>query len=310
MFKYYRFFHISAAILLFTAVSFVNPVQANGDIKGEIAIPDSNHFQIINLKDGTTLNGRIVEFNDTEVIFDCSVGRLTIQIGKIEEIKLAENTNIVKGRYYFPNPNSTRLFFAPTARMLKQGDGYFSDYYLFFPGFSYGFSSMFNFGGGLSIFPGLNLRDQFLYITPKIGVKASEKLNFAAGALIIKIPEFDDSGDTDGDNSDEISSIGILYGVGTIGSPDASLTFGMGYGYAGDNLADSPMFMIGGEARMSRRTAFVTENWIFPGSGHPLISYGMRFFGEKLCVDLAFITFLGEGAFFPGIPYIDFVVSF
>ena len=42
-----------------------------------------------------------------------------------------------------------------------------------------------------------------------------------------------------------------------------------------------------------------------------LISYGLRFFGEKLSVDLAFMNVPTTGEyFFPGLPYIDFVVKF
>lgn len=306
MCKHVRFFNTTIVLFILALLKMNNATLADGKIKGEIAVPDSNQVQIISLKDGSVLNGRIVSFTDTEITFAGSLGELVIPLSSIEEIKLISMTQIVKGKYYFPNPNKTRLFFAPTGRMLDKGEGYFSDYYLFFPGFVYGISGWFNFGGGMSIIPGVNLGNQIFFFTPKIGLKASEDLNIAAGALVIKIPTFDD---TDGDDSD-ISSLGILYGVGTLGSPDASVTVGMGYGYAGDQLADNPIFMIGGEARLSRRTALVTENWIIPGAGNPLISYGLRFFGEKLSIDFAFITFLGEGSFFPGIPYIDFVVNF
>ena len=300
-----RFIYIPAVLFMIMLLTLNNSALSAAKIKGKVAVPDSSQTQIISLNDGTILNGRIVSFTTTELLFSSTLGEITIPLSSIEEIKSISKTQIVKGKYYFPNPNKTRLFFAPTGRMLDKGDGYFSDYYLFFPGCVFGFTSWFNFGGGMSIFPGINLADQVFYITPKIGLKASGDLNIAAGALMVKIPSFDDeSGD------EEISSLGILYGVGTFGSTDQSVTIGIGYGYAGDKLADNPVLMIGGEARLSRRTALVTENWIIPGTGQPLISYGMRFFGEKLSIDLAFITVLGEGAFFPGIPYIDFVVNF
>jgi hypothetical protein len=98
--------------------------------------------------------------------------------------------------------------------------------------------------------------------------------------------------------------------VGTYGTPNLSFTGGAGYGFVDGEVADKPMVMVGGEARMTRRTSFVTENWIFPGVDEPVISYGVRFFGEKLSVDLAFINTIGEEAIFPGVPYIDFVFNF
>ena len=183
--------------------------------------------------------------------------------------------------------------------MLKQGEGYFADYYVFFPCVTYGLTDRLTFGGGMSLFPGGT--EQLFYFTPKVGIVSSEFTNLAVGALIIKWP-----GDFDGPS---VTSIGILYGVGTFGSPDASITVGLGYGYSGDNLAERPLVMIGGEKRLSKRTAFVTENWVYPGED-PLVSGGLRFFGDKLCVDLGLVAVLGtEDAGFAG-PYIDFVVTF
>ena len=73
---------------------------------------------------------------------------------------------------------------------------------------------------------------------------------------------------------------------------------------------DKPMLMLGAEKRLLKHLALVTENWLFPGIDQPLGSYGIRLFGEKLSVDLAFLTPLGEDYFFPGLPYIDFVFHF
>ena len=107
---------------------------------------------------------------------------------------------------------------------------------------------------------------------------------------------------------------GILYGVGTYGTTETSITAGFGYGFVYDDddsdTTDKPMLMLGGEKRLSKRTALVTENWLSPGVDQPLVSYGIRFFGEKLSVDLALITPLGADYIFPGMPYIDFVFHF
>jgi len=149
----------------------------------------------------------------------------------------------------------------------------------------------------------VNIDEQIFYFTPKIGLKASEKFNIAAGALIVKMPGFDEE---DGDSP----LVGILYGVGTTGTPDASFTFGLGYGFVDGEFAKKPMVVIGGEKRISRRTAFVSENWIMPGVENPIISYGLRFFGEKMSVDLALINILSDKIIFPGMPYIDFVINF
>ena len=208
---------------------------------------------------------------------------------------------VKKGSYWFPNPNTTRLYFAPTARTLKKGEGYFADYYIFFPSFAVGITDNITIGAGMSLIPGVSIDEQVYFFTPKVGLKATEKMHIAAGALILKFPNIDD---------DDGPIVGILYGVTTFGSTDASLTAGLGFGFMDDEFADKPMVVIGGEKRISRRLSFVSENWILPGVDDVVISYGVRFFGEKLSVDLALVNVLNENAIFPGVPYIDFVFNF
>lgn len=278
--------------------------QEKSSIKNELKIPDSSHVQILTTHDGSTNFGRIIEIGESEIKFETEIGILTISILKIKEIKEVSTTSIRNGRYWFPNPNATRLYFAPTAYMLKQGDGYFADYYIFFPMFAYGLTDNITIGAGVSLLPGVDIDKQIFYLTPKVGLKATKNINFALGALLVKLPDFDD------DDDDDSPMVGILYGVSTFGKPDGCVTVGFGFGFVGSDLAEKPMVTIGGEKRLSRRISFVTENWIFPGVDQPLISYGIRLFGEKLSTDLALINTIGEDMIFPGFPYIDFVFNF
>jgi len=299
-------FFFVVVIGFYLSVIFSSPgtmlASGNEDVQDKLRIPDSNNVQILNLVDGSSLIGRITEIRGSEIDFKTKLGVLTIPIANIKKIKEVPASSIKEGKYWFPNPNSTRLYFATTGRTLKKGEGYFSDYYLFFPGFAYGVTDNITIGGGMSLIPGVGLYDQMFFFTPKIGLKAAENVSFAAGALLVNVPDvFDDDGSL---------FVGIVYGVGTFGTSDKSFTVGLGYGFVEGDFAEKPMVMLGGEIRFARRMSFVTENWIFPGLDQPLISYGIRFFGEKLSVDLALLNFLGDWAIFPGVPYIDFVFNF
>lgn len=267
-----------------------------------LTIPDSIHTQILMLKDGSKLIGRIVEIGESEIQFEMSLGKMTILRSKIKGVEVVSTSSIRNGEYWFPNPNNTRLYFAPTARNLKKGEGYFADYFFVFPGIAYGVTDNITIGGGMSIIPGVDIPDQLFYFTPKIGGEISKDLNVAVGALVATVPDSFDS--------DAPTTAGIFYTVGTYGTPDVSITAGIGYGYVGDEFADRPMVMVGGEKRLSRRISFVTENWMVPGVDNLIISYGVRFFSESLSVDLGLVNTLGEDTFFPGIPYIDFVYNF
>ncbi|HEX9971959.1 MAG TPA: hypothetical protein VGD14_07815 [bacterium] len=304
-----QFLKLVFFICLIALSSAQSPAQISKDVQENLKIPDSEHFQIITTHDKSTMIGRILEIREKEIRFKAEFGEITIPIDKITSIEIVPASSIKEGVYWFPNPNATRLFFAPTARMLNKGDGYFADYYLFFPAFAYGITNNITIGGGMSLIPGIDIDKQIFYFTPKVGLSATKNFNLGIGALIIKIPDFD--GDEE-ENEDDIKSplVGLLYGVGTYGNPNSSLTVGLGYGFVDDEVADKPMIMIGGEHRISRRLALVTENWILPGVDNPMVSYGVRFFGEKMSFDLALLNTMGKDAVFPGIPYVDFVFNF
>jgi len=276
--------------------------QIPKEVKNNLKVPDSQHIQVITTQDKSTMIGRIVEVKEQEILFKTDFGEITIPIQKIKSIELVPLSAIKEGKYWFPNPNVTRLFVGSTARMLKKGDGYFADSYLFFPSIAYGITDNLTIGGGMSLLPGVDIDKQFFYFMPRVGLKAAQNLNFAAGALIIKIPDFDDN--------DESPLVGLLNLHGTYGSSNSSFTFGFGYGFVDDEIADKPFVQIGGEQRISRRLSLVTENYLLPGVDDPLISYGIRFFGEKISVDLAFLNVLSDEIIFPGIPYVDFVINF
>ena len=257
---------------------------------------DSGVQQRIILRDGSELIGRILSVDDSTVQFQGTIGVMTIRSENIIKLAQERGGSYRNGQYYFPNPNSTRLIFAPTARMLRRGEGYFSDYWVFFPGISVGLTDFVSLGGGMSIFP--EASSQVMYFTPKVGIVQSPKVNFAVGALIASVP-FDS----------DANSAGILYGVGTWGDIDNSLTAGLGYGYTNGDLASNPAVLIGGESRLSPRVSFVTENYLLPG-GFVILGGGLRFMGRGMAFDLALTSFNGEGENFCCFPFIGFVYNF
>ncbi len=268
-----------------------------------IRVADSTQVQLIRLRDGSSIVGRVIEVGTDTVRFVANGGTLALARLDIVEVRDVARSTMRRGEVWPANPNATRLLFAPTGRMLAKSEGYFNDTYLFLVSAHAGIGSRFSLGGGLSVLPLDDFTDNALFIMPKIGVVASPKFNLAVGGLAGWVGGLIDEG--------EDASFGILYAVGTAGSPDASITFGTGLAYAGGQFADHPVAMLGGETRLGRRVAFVTENYLIPNEDvNTVISYGLRFFGEKLSADLAFWNAPGEVMVFPGIPYVAFSVKF
>jgi hypothetical protein len=116
-------------------------------------------------------------------------------------------------------------------------------------------------------------------------------------------------------------SIGAGYGVGTFGSTDHAITAGIALPFG--EAETKPVFLLGGETRIAKRLKLVTENYfvvdkhsVYNGTGFDernrvvgVFGYGIRIFGDKIAVDLAFLNST-EGGLFPGVPYVDFVVRF
>lgn len=305
------------SLLLLLMLAFAGTVNAAADAK-DLHPPKDGYTQLIDLDDGSTLNGRILEVNEDEVTIESSIGKVTILSSKILQIREVPITDIRGGVYWFPNPNRTRLYLGPTARMTPKGTGSFSSVYVFFPSATYGLTNNVTLSGGMSLFPGLGIDEQLFYFIPKVGVGAAKNLSVAASALITILPEWADAGeeiDTDGDGwtdetIEETVTVGILFGVATYGTDDKSVTFGLGFGYADEEIADKPAVLFGGEYRVARRLSLVSENWVMPGVEPLLISYGVRFFGEGIAVDLAFINVASEDFVPIGIPYVGFTWNY
>jgi len=288
----------SLALALAAAIATSSPLiaQDTAPTREQLRVVDSTKIQVLTMRDGSSLIGRIVAMRADTVDFQTGIGRVPVAIRDIREVRESEAGRMHEGEYWFNNPNSTRLFFAPTGQMLKKGEGYFADYELFFPGFAYGVTDNFSVGGGVSIFP-TGVSEQVYYFTPKVGMSFSDQIHVAAGLLL--------AGTTGGNGG----TGGVGYGAGTFGDGDGSITVGLGYGFAGGDIESKPVAMLGGEKRVSRRIALVTENYLLPTSDNNVVySLGIRFMGEKLTTDLA--IFNTSGSDIIGVPYVDFVFKF
>ena len=259
---------------------------------------------IIEINDGSSFKGSIVNQDETKIYFKTINGiEASIPKSVVKKIKPMEG-KIVKGNYQSLDPNYSRLLFGPTARPLKKGEGYFSDYYVLFPGISYGITNNLSLMAGFSLIPGLGFDEQLFYLAPKLGINVNDKFAVAAGALYM--------------NAKDVSA-GIGFTVATYGERDKSITLGLGLGYTKESeedlkFAEHPIIMFGGNARLSNSIALVSENWIITGSDFDIsqqpFSIAARFFGEHISVDFGFIIILDvikEG--FP-IPWLSFVYNF
>jgi hypothetical protein len=248
---------------------------------------------------GSMLTGQVVAANDTSCTLVTAAGlRVVVPLRSLTGWLPEARRTLHGGRFGRPDPNRSRLFLAPTARTLPQGQGYVGDYYLFFPLVGYGILDRVTLSGGMSILPGLRFDQQLLYLAPKVGLLQTPKFSLAAGALYMRL-----------DWSDLLTaSGGVAYGVGTFGSEDAAVTVGLGWPFAAGGTTRDPWALVGGEWRVSRGIKLLMEGWKFPGSSDVPVVAGVRFVGEKIAVDFGLLRVVG--ADMTGVvPWVDFAVN-
>lgn len=263
----------------------------------------------VDLKDKSSFVGRILDKDSIQIFMaTTSFPKLGILIKEIADIEEVDPASIKNGQYWFPNPNATRYLFAPSGFNLKQGEGYYQNTYILLNSLNVGLTDNISIGAGIELLSTIATlsgsgEGPVFFVTPKVGFEVDENLHIGAGLLFATVPSF---------GSDDRLGMGIAYGVGTIGSTDHNLTGGLGWGFVRGNFDNKPIITVCGLTRVARRVALVTENWFVPTPDYDaLLSYGVRFFNEKVAVDVAFINHKEIfQSFFLGLPYVDFVAKF
>lgn len=284
-------------MLLFALAAPVATVYA----QAPSAAADSTAQRVrLDLRDGSSLIGRIIAEDDTTITFRTTSGvTVTVSRAQVARIVPIESR---EGRYRL-DPNRTRLLFTPTGRSLRYRQGYIADYELFFPFVAYGVGRGVNLAAGISLIPFAPA--QLLYAAPKVTVYETPRSAFAVGTLIGTVV-----GDVDGSGS-----AGLLYGIGTFGASEGAVTAGLAFGFVDGELARRPAIMVGGERQVSNSVKLLTENYVLLPEDEGaivLLSAGVRFFGETLATDIAIVTspdLITEGGF-PFFPFVGFAYNF
>ncbi|MGQ0766606.1 MAG: hypothetical protein ACT4OZ_13180 [Gemmatimonadota bacterium] len=263
---------------------------------------DESVVHSVQLQDGSRLIGLVTRVTADSVTVRAPGGLLTVARSAVVSVSQYSATRMRDGQLWPDSPHTTRLLFSPTATPLRKGEGYFADFWIFLGSAAVGVTDRLTLGVGATLFPFAGT-DNLFFLLPKYTVVHRPRGSFAVGGLL---------GSVGGGGGDR-NSLGILYGVGTIGSRESNFTAGAGWGYANGEIADRPMVTLGVLHRTSRGTALVSENWIIPLDSEDavgLFSLALRLFGERVSVDAGAGIGLGEGGASPLIPLLGFAWKF
>ncbi|MDO6389701.1 hypothetical protein Q4E40_06155 [Pontibacter sp. BT731] len=257
---------------------------------------------IVETRDGSVIQGIFLGQTDGGIRLQTdSAGEILIPHTQIKSTQIIDDSRMHDGAYWFENPNATRYLFSPSAFSLKKGEAYYQNTYLVLNSFNIGITDNITMGGGFELISTFSGTPAF-YLTPKATFEINNKWRAGGGLLYMNVIGV----------GEDFSGLGIGYGIVTYGNSDDNATLGMGYGFVDGELSSKPVITLSGMKRLSSRIGVVSENWLVPwDSYYGVFSYGIRFMGERLTVDLAFINNRDIAEAIPiGVPYVDFVIKF
>lgn len=272
---------VALALLLLTDVTHA--------AQSAVQAPDSATQELI-LRDGTHAVGHVEEAPAGLLRFRTLSGALVeVEEGQVLSLRPLATARAT-GPVWPEDPNGTRLFFTPTGRSLRPGQGSFGVYELFLPNLQVGLAKQFSIGGGTPLIFDSG-GPQIFWLTPKIQLLDRGNVQLAIGTMHFFAVKDND--------------VGLGFAVLTMGPRDKAVTLGWGVPYAGK--AGAGMAMLGGEFRTSPRVKFITENYLMKEGG--LLSGGLRWMGDRLSADLALGVPLDASDFFV-FPLMNFVYTF
>ena len=282
--------HTALAVVLALATlpggAYASPATS-GAVEQQVTL-----YELV-LRDGSRMYGVIDREDPDEVVFKTQAGAI-VTAKRSEIATLTKVTGTMhEGEFMPPDPNATRLFFAPTGRSLSRGQTYLGVYEFIMPFVQVGVTDRFSIGGGTPLFFGIDESERPFWITPKLQVLKTASTDVAVGVL----HAFNAGGDGGG----------VAYAVSTSGSARGSFTIGGGVAYGNDG-GRAGLIMVGGERQVRRNLKVMTENYLWK-NGNGVASAGVRFFGQRLSADLALGIPIGTDEFI-AFPIVNFVYVF
>jgi hypothetical protein len=248
---------------------------------------------------GTQFSGVLRDATDQTLTFETKeLGLITVQRVNLRQLMSQTPEQARRGFDYVGN--GTRMFIAPTARNLYQGEGYVQALNIFLLGINYGLTDNISVGLLVPVVPFLGV--PALAITPKVSVPVSDKLHVGAGVLY---------GFTTGIAGGS-GSAGVGYGLATYGSADTNVTLGLGYGFGSGGIGSTPVGVVGANVRLSRLFSLVNETYIadFGSSGGFGGLAGFRYASPRFSGSLGalYYTVRNDSGIYPA--YLDVAYRF
>ena len=266
-------------------------------------------YVLVTMKSGSKVVGELISTNDSTIVVESeTLGKVTVSLRTVKEMRLIDKSNMKNGIYRTANHLGFKYyFFGPSAILPKQDECYLQSTYVLFDKVDYGYTKHFSIGGGALAFI-------VPFASIKAGVEIFKNFHLGAGAYLVVSPF--------------VKQIGLpsaVYATATIGNREKNISLGVALGWMKDFALQKPVYTLCGQIRFGRKTAFVSENYFIPireDSYNTVISYaqstysyyyemvfsyGIRLLADKNNWDFGFIGTSGLFGEIPlGIPFVSY----
>jgi hypothetical protein len=264
----------------------------------------------ITLKDGTKLNGQILERDEeffTIKVKELGTVRLSADLIRSYVLINANPDKPLRGRRgrvsggenLFENQFGFKYFFFPTAQPAEPKKLYISAHYYIFSSVSYGINKSWSAGASFLNFGGEYFHTAFTKVT----LNPDALVKFAISAQYLG---FQNSG---------YKSVGYFQFIITSGGPRNNFTIGAGKVFSRGDFANGTVATLGLVSRISRKVSIISQNHLILGSLSTSDSFGILIVGARLnrkvnSYDLGLMAPVGPGFKFdtqtPAFPYFGF----
>lgn len=276
-------------------------------LMGSLLAQESNgRAARIRLLDGTELSGAVLsEDKDNIIIESSSLGKLNIARNKISALEYYSKN---PGAGWFSTRTGGRNIFSPvTGFGPGKGEGYYQNFMLFANQAFFGATRHFSIGMGVEFASLVGGSSEFPSIAfyPKFTLPVVEnKFQVGLGAIVSHLSEY-------GASTFDFS---CYYAALTYGSPDRHFSVGLAYTHEDGDFQPAPIYILGGQYRLSRRFALTSDNWIADPLQGSLLTFGGRILGQKASWDLALMVVVDNsftfGADLYPVPLLGVTVPF
>ena len=257
---------------------------SSNSIYAQVNNASLDSISIIELNDGTLIQGKIQNSNNKEItLIHREKGELIIPTYTVKNRRLAQPEDFVHGKLIHRNPHPSRYFYSPSALPMKKNTGYINASYFTVYQAQFGITNKLSAGITATLFL------QPMLINAKWSEKLADKVHVSVGGQIGRLWWGDKS------------VTGLGFANITFGDAEENITVNYGYGNRSTDKHGFFVTSLCANKRLTEGISLISEFFYIDGKTmEPIImgGPGIRMYsGKKAAWDIGVMMFRQENKY-------------